>query len=141
VALNLPFDPASRSLPRIYFSADWSWYPAAGEELKPRRECWGGFLFALVGLVGYLGWFRRDRLAGTSPFGLPGDWAFPSANPCRPGMRGIATVPRGLPRDLDQVISWWNFMETTFGLVMGAALGLGLWLNRRRIARWMTRVK
>ena len=29
--------------------------------------------------------------------------------------------------------NWWNMMETTFGAVMGAVLGLGLWLNRRRI--------
>ena len=29
--------------------------------------------------------------------------------------------------------NWWNIMETTFGTVMGAVLGLGLWLNRRRI--------
>ena len=30
--------------------------------------------------------------------------------------------------------NWWNIMETTFGTVMGAVLGLGLWLNRRRVA-------
>ena len=29
--------------------------------------------------------------------------------------------------------NWWNMMETTFGAVMGAVLGLGLWLNRRSI--------
>jgi hypothetical protein len=32
------------------------------------------------------------------------------------------------------VINWWNFMETTFGLVFGAVLALGVWLNRSRIA-------
>jgi len=35
---------------------------------------------------------------------------------------------------IDPLLNWWNFMETTFGAVMGATLGLGLWLNRRRIA-------
>ncbi len=27
-------------------------------------------------------------------------------------------------------MNWWNTMEITFGLVMGAGLGLGVWLNR-----------
>ncbi|MDP6678038.1 MAG: hypothetical protein QGG72_03995 [Verrucomicrobiota bacterium] len=35
---------------------------------------------------------------------------------------------------ITQYFNWWNIMETTFGTVMGAVLGLGLWLNRRRIA-------
>ena len=35
---------------------------------------------------------------------------------------------------ITQHFNWWNIMETTFGTVMGAVLGLGLWLNRRRIA-------
>ena len=135
-ALNLPFDPASRSLPRIYFSADWSWYPAAGAELKPRREYWGGFLFALAGLVGYLGWFRRDRLArNLALWGCLGGLGFPLGQSLQAWHAWNRHLFReGFLADLDQVISWWNFMETTFGLVMGAALGLGLWLNRRRIA-------
>ena len=32
-----------------------------------------------------------------------------------------------------QKFNWWNIMETTFGTVMGATVGLGLWLNRSRI--------
>ena len=35
---------------------------------------------------------------------------------------------------ITQHFNWWNIMETTFGTVMGAVLGLGLWLNRRRVA-------
>jgi hypothetical protein len=31
-------------------------------------------------------------------------------------------------------MNWWNMMEMTFGAVMGAVLGLGLWLNRGKIA-------
>jgi len=30
-------------------------------------------------------------------------------------------------------MNWWNWMETTFGATMGAVLGFGLWLNRRKI--------
>jgi hypothetical protein len=40
----------------------------------------------------------------------------------------------GIWIQLDPIINWWNFMETTFGTVMGATLGLGLWLNRHRIS-------
>jgi hypothetical protein len=31
-------------------------------------------------------------------------------------------------------VNWWNMMETGFGLVLGAVLALGLWINRRHIA-------
>ncbi len=134
--LNLPFDPANRIVPRFYFSSDWSWYPSAGHELKPRREYWGGFLFALAGLVIYAGWFRRDRLARNMAFwGCLGGLGFP-AGQCLQAWhawnRGLFQA--GRLAQWDRVINWWNFMETTFGLVMGASLGLGLWLNRRQIA-------
>ena len=134
-ALNLPFDPANRSLPRFYFSANWSWYPTAGEELKPRREMWGGFLFALAGLVFYLGWFRKDLLARNLAFwGCLGGLGFPVGQSLQAWHAWNRDLFReGFLADFDKVINWWNFMETTFGLVMGAALGLGLWLNRRRI--------
>jgi hypothetical protein len=134
--LNLPFDPENRSLPRIYFSADWSWYPTAGAELKPRREFWGGFLFALVGLVLYVGWIRKDRLARNMAFwGCLGGLGFPIGQSLQSWHAWNRSLfQEGFLADCDKVINWWNFMETTFGLVMGAALGLGLWLNRRRIA-------
>jgi hypothetical protein len=134
--LNLPFDPAKRILPRIYFSADWSWYPLAGQELKPRREFWGGFLFALTGLMAYVGWVRKDRLArNLGLWGCVGGLGFPlgqSLQAWHAWNRGL--FQQGYLAEMDKVINWWNFMETTFGLVMGASLGLGLWLNRRRIA-------
>ena len=44
----------------IYFSDHWDWEP--GVELEPRRERWGGLLVALFGLVGYVGFIKRDRL-------------------------------------------------------------------------------
>ncbi len=134
--LNMPFDPANRVVPRIYFSADWSWYPAAGAELKPRREFWGGFLLALIGLVLYVGWFRRDRLAQNMAFwGCVGGVGFPMGQSLQAWHAWNRDLFReGTLAQIDKVINWWNFMETTFGLVMGASLALGLWLNRRRIA-------
>jgi hypothetical protein len=40
---------------------------------------------------------------------------------------------QGIWIELDQHMNWWNNMETTFGAVMGATLGLGLWRNRAEI--------
>lgn len=135
-ALNMPFDPANRVVPRIYFSADWRWYPNAGPELKPRREFWGGFLFALVGLILYLGWFRRDILArNLALWGCLGGLGFPIGQCLQAWHAWNREAIRASEfASFDRLINWWNFMETTFGLVLGAALALGLWLNRRRIA-------
>ena len=134
--LNLPFDPTTRALPRVYFSSNWHWYPLAGEELKPRREFWGGFLFALAGLILYLGWFRRDRLArNMALWGCLGGLGFPIGQSLQAWHAWhLDLFKDGSLAKLDHVINWWNFMETTFGLVLGATLALGLWLNRKRIA-------
>jgi hypothetical protein len=135
-ALNLPFDPNHRVLPRIYFSSSWNWYPSAGEELKPRREFWGGFLFALLGLILYLGWVRRDRLArNMALWGCLGGLGFPIGQSLQAWHAWhLDLFKEGTLARLGPVVNWWNFMETTFGLVLGGTLALGLWLNRRRIA-------
>jgi hypothetical protein len=134
-ALNSPFDPANKILPPVYFSASWHWQPDAGVELKPRPEVWGGLLFALVGAWAWAGWVRRDRLArNLALWGMLGGLGFPvgqclqSFHAWNPGV-----FKTGIWITLDPVMNWWNWMETTFGAVMGACLGLGLWLNRRRI--------
>ncbi len=131
--LNEPYEPAKRILPKIYFSDDWRWEPAA--TLKPRREVWGGFLFALAGLTGYAGW-RRDglavRLAGWGVLG--GALGFPLGQCLQAGHAwNLDYFRTGWWANVDPLINWWNFMETTFGATMGAALGAGLWLNRARI--------
>jgi hypothetical protein len=133
--LNQPFDPAHRILPRIYFSADWRWRPDA--VLKPRREDWGGLLLALIGLIGYAGGWRRDRLArhlaGWAVLG--GMVGFPLGQ-CLQAYHAWHqdAFRQGWWAGLDPLINWWNMMETTFGAVMGGTIGLGLWLNRRHIA-------
>lgn len=132
--LNEPFDPELRRLPRLYFSDDWRWEPEGF--LKPRREVWGGYLAALSGLLAYLHWIRRDRLA----VGL-GQWAFLGGAigfPLGQSLQAFhawnpEVFRQGLWVTLDPVMNWWNFMETTFGATMGAMLGLGLWRNRSRI--------
>lgn len=135
--LNRPFDPAQRVLPRIYFSADWRWYPDATlEELKPRPEHWGGLLFALLGAWVWTGWVRRDRLArNLALWGALGGLGFPIGQSLQAFHAWNPEFFRsGFWAQLDPHMNWWNWMETTFGLVMGACLGLGLWANRRRIA-------
>jgi hypothetical protein len=131
---NEPYDPANRVLPPVYFSADWRWMPEAA--LKPRREVWGGLLFALATLLGYLHWGRRDLLAvRLAAWGVAGGaMGFPVGQT----VQAFAAWNRewlqpGWFGKVFPLINWWNFMETVFGAVMGAALGLGLWRNRRRV--------
>jgi hypothetical protein len=131
---NEPFDPANRVLPKIYFSDSWEWEPDA--TLKPRREVWSGFLFGLAGLLAYLGVKRGDGLAWR--LGLWGVLGGAIGFPLGQSLQAYHAWNLELFRSpgwahIDKVINWWNFMETTFGAVMGATLGVGLWLNRRRI--------
>lgn len=135
--LNRPFVPAEKLLPRIYFSADWRWYPdASPAELKPRPEHWGGMLLALAGAWLWAGWMRRDRLArNLALWGALGGLGFPIGQCLQAFHAWNPDLFRtGFWAQLDPHMNWWNWMETTFGLVMGACLGLGLWVNRSRIA-------
>jgi len=132
--VNEPHDPAHRILPRFYFSADWRWEPNA--DLKPRREVWGGYLFALVGLLLYLGPIRGDRLAvRLAGWGfLGGAIGFPLGQCVQAFHAWNPEVFRtGFGAHLEPVMNWWNWMETIFGMTMGGALALGLHLNRDRI--------
>ncbi len=133
--INSPFDPAVKVLPKIYFSDSWFWEP--GADLKPRKEVWGGMLLALSGLLAYTGFWRRDGLAWR--LGLCGVLAGAIGFPAGQALQAfhawnIETFRNGPWAQLDPLINWWNFMETTFGAVFGAILGAGLWFNRSRIA-------
>ena len=130
--LNQPFDPANRILPRVYFSASWRWQHEAGDALRPRPEVWGGLLFALIGAWAWAAWARGDRLArNLTLWGIVGGLGFPIGQ-CLQSWhawnRDFFTT--GIWATFDPVMNWWNWMETTFGAVMGASLGLGVWLNR-----------
>jgi hypothetical protein len=132
---NYPYDPAHQELPRIYFSASWHWQPDA-VDLKPRREEWGGLLLALIAVTVYASRWRGDRLARNMALWgfLGGAMGFPLGQ-CIQAFHAWnpAVFDRGIWMNLDQYMNWWNMMEITFGTVMGGTLGLGLWLNRRRI--------
>jgi hypothetical protein len=136
--INSPFDPSTKTLPRIYFSDNWYFEPEG--ELKPRREVWGGLLVALLGLVAYVRFVRGDRLAGrmalvgmlAGGFGFSGGQcvqAFPRWNP-----EVFTEGALSAYQEYFRHFNWWNMMETTFGCIFGATLALGLWLNRRLIA-------
>lgn len=124
--LNQPFDPKNQQLPWLYFSNRLD---------KPRFECWGGLGLALTGLLVYLagkndtlgwrlGWF--GVLGGA--LGFPGGQSWQSWHAWN--REWIATTWFG---PWAKLINWWNLMEITFGMVMGATLLLGLWWNRARI--------
>ena len=135
--LNRPFDPAHKALPAIYFSASWHWEPAADvAKLKPRPEVWGGILVAILFVIAYAGIWKKDGLAWRLGLWglLGGAIGFPLGQ-CLQAFHGWNpdVFHQGIWVQLDSHINWWNMMETTFGTTMGAALGLGAWLNRKRI--------
>ncbi len=135
--LNSPFEPAQRVLPAVYFSASWSWQPEAGPELKPRPEVWGGLLFALAGAWVWAGWRRGDVLARRlAAWGALGGLGFPLGQlPAAWHAWHRDWFVAGAAAEIAARINWWNWMETIFGAVLGAALGAGLWRNRALI-RW-----
>ncbi|GIT13045.1 MAG: hypothetical protein CM1200mP34_4510 [Verrucomicrobiales bacterium] len=132
---NSPHDPENQRLPFFYFSDHWRWEPEV--ELKHPPEIWGGLFAALGSGILYAGLAKRDRLARNlalwgmlgGALGFPLGQALQASNAWNPGMYNDSFV--GF---FTKSFNWWNIMETTFGTVMGAVLGLGLWLNRRRIA-------
>ena len=130
--LNSPFDPDNQILPTLYFSDAWHWEPEGGFE--PRFEQWGGLLLALATLIAYTGWYRKDRLAcNMALWGvLGGAVGFPIGQTVqayfawnREAMAGSWWSGLGM--------NWWNTMETVYGTVMGAVLGIGAWVNRSLI--------
>ncbi len=129
--LNTPFDPAAGKLPLLYFSDHWDWKPQTA--LRPRPECWGGLLVALTALVLYSVVGRRDaltwRLAGWGV--LAGGVGFPLGQ-CVQAFHAwnLELFQGGWLTPLDQSLNWWNTMETVFGALFAALLGLGVWLNR-----------
>lgn len=135
--LNSPYDPSRKLLPPLYFSADWRFQPDA--DLKPRREVWGGFLLALAGLALYARVSRRDKLAGRMALigFVAGGLGFASGQ-CIQAFHAwnkemFTTGSLSSIHEFTRHINWWNMMETTFGLVFGSLVALGLWSNRHLI--------
>ena len=133
---NRPFDPSEKILPNVYFSDSWYWEPDS--ELKPRPERWGGLFLALVGVILFVSLIKRDKLAQIlTLFGfLAGGFGFSLGQSVQAYHAWNPEVFQSgilAKASIAQVISnfnWWNMMETTFGAVFGAILGLGVWLNR-----------
>ncbi|HIA46647.1 MAG TPA: hypothetical protein EYN96_01425 [Candidatus Hydrogenedentes bacterium] len=134
--LNYPFNPGGKELPYLYFSDAWQWHDT--EDIKPRREVWGGLLLALGTVIVYAGWWAKDTLGrnmGLWGF-LGGAIGFPTGQ-CIQAYHAWnhETFTVGIWEKLGPLTNWWNMMETTFGAIMGGVLGLGLWLNRKKIGR------
>jgi hypothetical protein len=136
--INSPFDPANKILPKIYFSDSWFFEPDKAD-LKPRREVWGGLLLSQLGLVLYTGIVRRDGLAVRMSFigmlagalGFPGGQSVQAFHSWNTEMFSSGALSQF---KVFNYFNWWNMMETTFGLIFGAVLAWGLWINRRHIA-------
>lgn len=131
---NYPFNPAAGELPFISFSDFERWDPDT--TTRPRREQWGGLWLALITIIAYARFHRGDRLAGRlarwgilgGVLGFPIGQSIQAFHAWNPEM-----FEEGIWTNLGPHMNWWNTMETTFGAVMGAFIGLGLWLNRSLI--------
>jgi hypothetical protein len=132
--INRPFDPDARLLPRFYFSDHWRWEPDS--ELKPRRECWGGLLVALLGMFTYVALRKRDTLARQLTL-----WGFLAGGIGFAGGQCVQAAHAWFPSFFDDGflspiaahINWWNLMETTFGFLFGSILAWGLWRNQHHL--------
>lgn len=104
----------------IYFS----------DPAKPRPESWAALLFGAIAMFFYLR-NKVDKIdfkiisrmamcgfiGGGLGFGLGGFWMVMGSR---------------LPNDVI-FNSWWKAMEFTFGMLLGASLGLAVWLSRKEI--------
>ena len=132
--LNRPFDIEAGRHPALDFSNVWYWAPESGS--RPRAEYWGGLHFALLTGLAYCTWRKKDYLARNMGLWglLGGGLGFPIGQTLQAYHAwNPAVFQRGIWVHLDPHMNWWNNMETTFGFIMGGVLGLGLWLNRKRI--------
>lgn len=102
----------------IYFS----------DPAKPRPESWAALLFGALAMLVYLKFQLKTTdfkittrmamwglVSGGLGFGLGGFWM---------------VMGNQLPKDV-LFDSWWKAMEFTFGLLLGAGLGLAVWLSRK----------
>ena len=128
---NSPYDLETKRLPALYFSATWALFPNK-PDLEPRFEAWGGIWLALIFFMAYAGVARKDGLAWRLGLWgvLGGALGFPGGQ-CIQAYH--AWNVESFAGEFWKTLNYWNFMETTFGLIMGAILGLGAWLHRSRI--------
>jgi hypothetical protein len=136
-SINYPFNPfpldsPDRALPYLYFSDHWDWEPIS--QIKPRYENWGGMLLALILVFVYAGWWMKDGLARNMAL-----WGFLAGGLGFPGGQCVQAYHQLVEGSFSSGIwphlsvNWWNAMETSFGLIMGSIVGLGFWMNRKRI--------
>ena len=90
----------------------------------------------MAGLLFYCGVIRRDRLAlrlGIAGL-IGGALGFPGGQCFQANHAWNAEWYRsGFFATLDPHMNWWNMMEISFGTIMGATLGLIVWMNRHLI--------
>ena len=135
--INTPYDPPAKVLPRFYFSDNWIFEP--DENVKPRFEIWGGYFVSLMTLLAYVRIVKGDRLAARMGviaiiFGGLGFSCGQSVQAYHAWRPEVFTEGFLSPfSDYTRYFNWWNMMETTFGLIWGAGMAFGLWLNQRLI--------
>lgn len=104
----------------IYFS----------DPVKPRSESWAALLLGALALIIYLKtrtpkddfkvvwqFSKWGLIGGGLGFGIGGLWMVMGSR-----------MPEGI-----MFHAWWKAMEFTFGLLLGGALGLAAWINRKQL--------
>jgi hypothetical protein len=95
-------------------------------------------LLALVGLVAYVQFVRRDGFARNMALVgfLAGGLGFSLGQSVQSFHAWHPEVFKSLlGEELHRHVNWWNMMEISFGAIFGGVLALGLWLNRRGITQ------
>jgi len=95
-------------------------------------------LVALVGLLSYCGLVRRDSLAlRLGLIGFVGGGLGFAGGQCIQAFHSwnaeLFKTGALSSYKIFAYINWWNMMEITFGLVFGAVIAMGVWLNRHLI--------
>ena len=130
--INTPFDPDAKKLPFLYFSDHWQW--EAADNVKPRREVWGGMLCSLAFMAFYVRLWKKDRLAWhLCLWGMIAGLGFPLGQSFQAAANWDSTSFQNSWWHVG--INTWNLMEVTFGMFAGGSLALGVWLNRQRIVQ------
>jgi hypothetical protein len=95
-------------------------------------------LVALIGLLSYSGLVRRDSLAlRLGLIGFVGGGLGFAGGQCIQAFHSwnaeLFKTGALSSYKIFGYINWWNMMEITFGLVFGAVIALGVWLNQHLI--------
>ncbi len=92
-------------------------------------------MFAWIGLTAYVSFVRHDKLArNLALIGFVAGGLGFSGGQCVQAYHAWNPETFQTESWSTMHVNWWNMMETSFGLIFGTILAIGVWLNRHLIA-------